>query len=149
MINLKIKDNDIKIENSVNGFQLLKILNDESLKGSIAMKIDNELNNLSNIIDKDCNIEFIDKNSQEGLEILRHSTAHLMSVAVKSLYPNVKIAIGPSIENGFYYDIDLGDDVLNEIINNPDSPPNARTEALKLQDDLRDEELEEADDIDE
>lgn len=106
MIKINVNNLVKELEESVNGFQLLKILNDESLKGSIAMKVDGNLVNLSNMVDKDCNIEFVDKNSQEGLEIIRHSTAHLMSVAVKSLYPNVKIAIGPSIENGFYYDFD-------------------------------------------
>ena len=106
MIKINVNNLVKELEESSNGFQILKLLNDENLKGSVAMKVDGNLVNLSNMVDKDCNIEFVDKNSQEGLEILRHSTAHLMSVAVKSLYPNVKIAIGPSIENVFYYDFD-------------------------------------------
>jgi len=51
---------------------------------------------------------------EDALEVLRHSTAHLLAEAVKSLYPNAKFGVGPTIEEGFYYDIDLGDDVLTE-----------------------------------
>ncbi|MDD2839702.1 MAG: threonine--tRNA ligase [Rickettsiales bacterium] len=107
MIKLKIKNgSDLNLDNQVNGFQLLKQLNDEQLKGIIAIKINDKICDLSNNIDKDCNIEFIDKNSQEGLNIIRHSTAHLMASAVKTLHKDVLVAIGPSIENGFYYDFD-------------------------------------------
>ncbi len=106
MIKLKIKNgSDLKLDNEINGFQLLKQLNDEKLKGSVAIKINDKICDLSTNIEEDSNIEFVDKNSQEGLEIIRHSTAHLMASAVKSLY-KVLVAIGPSIENGFYYDFD-------------------------------------------
>ena len=107
MINLEIKNNgNLKLEEPINGFQLLKQLNDDSLKGIIAIKINDKICDLSSLIDKDAKIEFVDKNSQDGLSIIRHSTAHLLAYAVKSLYENVLIAIGPSIENGFYYDFD-------------------------------------------
>lgn len=106
MIKININGLNKELEKIINGFQLLKLLNDDNLKGSIAIKINDKLSNLSNVIDKDCKVEFIDKNSSEGLKILRHSTAHLMSVAIKQLYPNIKLAIGPAIENGFYYDFD-------------------------------------------
>lgn len=107
MISLEIKNNgNLKLEEPINGFQLLKQLNDDSLKGIIAIKINDKICDLSSLIDKDAKIEFVDKNSQDGLSIIRHSTAHLLAYAVKSLYENVLIAIGPSIENGFYYDFD-------------------------------------------
>lgn len=57
-------------------------------------------------LESDCKLEAITSESEEGLEILRHSTAHIMAQAVKQLFPHVKIAIGPPIENGFYYDFD-------------------------------------------
>jgi len=57
-------------------------------------------------LERDCKLEAITSESEEGLEILRHSTAHIMAQAVKQLFPHVKIAIGPPIENGFYYDFD-------------------------------------------
>ncbi|HSQ97103.1 MAG TPA: threonine--tRNA ligase [Rickettsiales bacterium] len=108
MIKLKLKNGfSLNLDNQMNGFQLLKQLNDEKLKGSIAIKIDDKICDLATNIDKDCSIEFIDKNFSEGLDIIRHSTAHLMANAVKSLYKNALVAIGPSIENGFYYDFDV------------------------------------------
>ena len=106
MIKINVNNNIKEYDDSINGFQLIKLLNDESVKNSVAMKINGKLSNLADKIEDNCDIEFIDKNSQEGLEIIRHSTAHLMSVAIKALYPDVKLAIGPAIENGFYYDFD-------------------------------------------
>lgn len=52
--------------------------------------------------------------TKEALEILRHSTAHLMAQAIKRLYPNVKLGVGPVIENGFYYDIDMDETISHE-----------------------------------
>jgi threonyl-tRNA synthetase len=59
-------------------------------------------------------VEFIDKGSFDGLGIIRHSSAHLLAAALKKLYPSAKFTIGPSIENGFYYDIDFGDIKVGE-----------------------------------
>jgi threonyl-tRNA synthetase len=108
MIKLKIKNgSDIKLDSQINGFQLLKQLNNDNFKDSVAIKINDKISDLASNIDKDSSIEFIDKNSQEGLDIIRHSTAHLMASSVKSLYKNALVAIGPSIESGFYYDFDI------------------------------------------
>lgn len=106
MIKINANNSVKEFENPVNGFQLLKALNDDKLKGSVALKINGKLSDLSREIDKNCDVEFIDKFSPEGLEIIRHSTAHLMAYAVKQLFPDALVAIGPSIENGFYYDFD-------------------------------------------
>lgn len=106
MIKIKINNSIKEFESPVNGFQILKSLNDDNLKGSIAMKINNETVDLSSEIKTNCDLEFVDKNSKDGLDIIRHSTAHLMAYAVKKLNPNILSAIGPSIENGFYYDFD-------------------------------------------
>ncbi len=59
-------------------------------------------------------IEIITLKNQEGLEILRHSTAHLMAQAIKRIFPNVKLGVGPTIENGFYYDIDMEESLTPE-----------------------------------
>jgi threonyl-tRNA synthetase len=78
-----------------------------NLSGSIiAVKVNGALRDLYAILSEDVAIEFIDIDSLEGQEILRHSTSHVMAQAVQDLYPGVKITIGPSIENGFYYDFD-------------------------------------------
>ena len=79
----------------------------ESLPRSIiAVKANGELLDLHATLSEDTAIEFVDMDSLEGQEILRHSTSHVMAQAVQDLYPGVKITIGPSIENGFYYDFD-------------------------------------------
>lgn len=72
----------------------------------VAARLDGEPRDLSYILTKDVSLEAITSDNQLGLEILRHSTAHVMAEAVKRLYPEAKVTIGPAIENGFYYDFD-------------------------------------------
>ena len=62
----------------------------------------------------DGSIVEMDKSSPESLEVLNHSTSHLMAEAIKELYPDALFGYGPSIENGFYYDIDFGDKVISD-----------------------------------
>ncbi|MGL4688260.1 MAG: threonine--tRNA ligase [Fusobacteriaceae bacterium] len=93
-------------ESSVNMFEIAKKISNSLLKKSVAAKIDGELFDMSHVLEKDASVEFIMIDSKEGEDILRHSTAHLMATAVVRLFPGTKVAIGPSIENGFYYDFD-------------------------------------------
>ena len=72
----------------------------------IAVKVNGSLLDLSASLSDDAEIQLISAEAEEGLDILRHSTAHVMAQAVQELYPGVAISIGPSIENGFYYDFD-------------------------------------------
>jgi len=76
-------------------------------KAAVATRINNELADLSLSIDTDAEIEIITGDSDAGHEVLLHSTAHLMAQAVKALFPNAKVTIGPAIENRFYYDFDI------------------------------------------
>src|SRR5262245_45924557 len=71
---------------------------------AIAAKVNGKVVDLSRPLTADCEIEPVLPSSPEGLEVLRHSSAHLMAQAVKRLFPHVQITIGPVIENGFYYD---------------------------------------------
>ena len=73
---------------------------------AIAANLDGHPVDLSTPLVQDAELSFIDISSDEGREILRHSASHVMAQAVKTLYPNIKVTIGPSIENGFYYDFD-------------------------------------------
>ena len=73
-------------------------------KDVIAVKVNGKVVDLSHPLETDCELEFISLASVEGLDVLRHSCAHLMAQAVKRLFPSVQITIGPVIENGFYYD---------------------------------------------
>lgn len=83
-------------------------------KKSIAGKVNGELYDLKREILEDASIEIITQDSPEALEILRHSTAHLMAQAIKRLYKNVKLGVGPVIEGGFYYDIDMEESLSPE-----------------------------------
>ena len=76
-------------------------------KACIAGRVDGKLVDASDPIDHDASVAIITAKDDEGLEILRHSCAHLLGHAIKQLYPQAKMAIGPTIDNGFYYDIDL------------------------------------------
>lgn len=88
-------------------------------KDAVAGKIDGKLVDLSTKLDHDAAVEIVLPKSPEGLEVLRHSTAHLLANAVQELYPETKVTIGPVIENGFYYDFDrptpFTDDDLRKI----------------------------------
>lgn len=75
-------------------------------RAALAGKVDGKLVDLSFVIQNDCNLAIITDKDKEGLEIIRHSTAHLMAYAVQNLYPEAQVTIGPVIENGFYYDFD-------------------------------------------
>ncbi|MDR9791619.1 threonine--tRNA ligase [Aeribacillus pallidus] len=83
-------------------------------KKAIAGKINGKLIDLKTPIEQDGHIEILTPDTKEALEILRHSTAHLMAQAIKRLYPNVKLGVGPVIENGFYYDIDMDEAISHE-----------------------------------
>ena len=82
-------------------------------KATVAGKIDGILVDASEVITKDAHVEIITSKDEEGVEVIRHSCAHLLAHALKQLYPDVKLAIGPVIDNGFYYDI-LLDKPLND-----------------------------------
>jgi threonyl-tRNA synthetase len=73
-------------------------------EGAVAAKIDGRAVDLQRAIEADCGLEWVFPDSPEGLEVMRHSTAHLMAQAVQSLFPGTQVTIGPTIENGFYYD---------------------------------------------
>jgi threonyl-tRNA synthetase len=86
--------------------ELLKELDKKITKGVIAIKLNDKLLDLGSSLEENGNVTLITAEDPHGLEIYRHSTAHIMAQAVKDLYPDVKITIGPTIENGFYYDFD-------------------------------------------
>lgn len=76
-------------------------------KATIAGRVNGERRDACDVIEQDATLEIITAKDEDGLEIIRHSCAHLLGHAIKQLFPNVKMAIGPTIENGFYYDVDL------------------------------------------
>jgi len=87
------------------GTKLADLAASLGLNGAIiAAKLDGHSVDLDRVLDNDCAVEWISSDSPDGLDILRHSTAHLMAQAVQSLFPGTQVTIGPTIEDGFYYD---------------------------------------------
>ena len=87
-------------------------------KSAVAGKISGQRVDASELIIKDCEVEIITADSDDGLEVIRHSCAHLLAHALKQLYPEVKLAIGPTIENGFYYDFFLEHKITEDDLGN-------------------------------
>ena len=105
MPSITLPDGSTKdFEQSISIDDLAKSIGPGLARSAIAGKINETLYDLSYVIEKDCSVSIITKETSEGLDIIRHSTAHLMAHAVKLLYPKVEVTIGPVIENGFYYD---------------------------------------------
>ena len=82
-------------------------LKPEELNNYCAAKIDGNVVDLRDVVENDCEIELLDKTAPESLAVLRHTTAHIMAEAVKHLFPEAKITIGPATDKGFFYDFDF------------------------------------------
>ncbi len=108
MINITFPDGNIKaFENPVSGLDVAKSISDGLARNCVAMKLDDDLVDLNATIDHDAKIKLITSKDPEGLEILRHTAAHVMAQAILRIYPDAKLTIGPAVEDGFYYDIDM------------------------------------------
>lgn len=108
-INIKLPDGSIiPIDTGIKAIDFIKNNIGEGLsRAAIAVKIDDQLKDLSTILEKDSCLNVITYKDNEGKEIYNHSSSHIMALAVKRLFPNVKFAIGPAIDTGFYYDFDI------------------------------------------
>ena len=108
MINITFPDGNIKaFENPLSGLDVAKSISDGLARNCVAMKLDDDLVDLNATIDHDSNLRLITSKDPEGLEILRHSAAHVMAQAILRIYPDARLTIGPAVEDGFYYDIDM------------------------------------------
>ncbi|MEB8536441.1 threonine--tRNA ligase [Acidithiobacillus ferriphilus] len=88
----------------VSGLALAHAIGSGLAKAAVAMRVNGRLKDLSTMLDQDAEVAIVTRESADGLEVIRHSTAHLMAQAVQSLYPEAQVTIGPVIANGFYYD---------------------------------------------
>ncbi len=103
-----LKDgNVIEIEKPISAFELAKSISEGLAKAAVACKIDGKLCAMSDIVDSDCNFEVLTFADEEGRKVYRHTCSHILAQAIKNIFPTAKLAIGPAIENGFYYDIDF------------------------------------------
>ncbi|MDD3175445.1 MAG: threonine--tRNA ligase [Candidatus Nanoarchaeia archaeon] len=107
MIEIKFPDGSIKkFESGVTGYDVALSISEGLARMALAVEIDGKLKDLHTTITSDANIRIITFRDPEGVEIFRHSSAHILAQAVEKLYPGSKATIGPAIENGFYYDFD-------------------------------------------
>ncbi|CAM3971501.1 threonine--tRNA ligase [Pseudoalteromonas byunsanensis] len=101
-------------ENPVSTLQVAQDIGPGLAKATIAGRVNGVRVDACDIINEDARLEIITAKDEDGLEIIRHSCAHLIGHAIKQLFPDVKMAIGPTIDNGFYYDVDLDHSLTQE-----------------------------------
>ena len=95
---------NIEFPKEVTGLDVAEKISKSISKQALIMSVDGELKDLYFSIKKDCSVKIFTAKDPEGLEVIRHDTAHIMAMAVQELYPGTQVTIGPVIENGFYYD---------------------------------------------
>ncbi|ARS54040.1 threonine--tRNA ligase [Kushneria konosiri] len=103
-----------QFESSVSIMAIAESIGAGLAKAAVAGKIDGHLVDTADVVEHDAAVAIVTAKDQEGLEIIRHSCAHLIGHAVKQLYPEAKMAIGPVIDDGFYYDIDFGQSISSD-----------------------------------
>ena len=105
MPNITLPDgNNLDFPNKVTGLQIAEKISKSLAKQAVVIGVDGQLKDLDYVIDKDCKVKIFTSKNEEGLETIRHDTAHILAMAVQELFPGTQVTIGPVIENGFYYD---------------------------------------------
>ena len=105
---LTLKDGSkMSFEGAMSALDVTKQISEGLARAAIVCKIDGQLASMDTIVDKDCNFEVFTFADDEGKRVYRHTCAHILAQAVKNIYPTVQLAIGPAIDNGFYYDFDF------------------------------------------
>jgi threonyl-tRNA synthetase len=109
--------NSIVFPNKVTGLEVAEKISKSLSKQATVISINDELKDLSHIIEKDCSVKIFTSKDKEGLETIRHDTAHITAMAVQELFPGTQVTIGPIIENGFYYDFSRKEPFTEEDLN--------------------------------
>ncbi|HRT72484.1 MAG TPA: threonine--tRNA ligase [Bacteroidales bacterium] len=107
-------DNKKSFPAGITGFDIAKSISQSLLNKALAIKVNDQMYDLNRAIENDAQIKIITWDDPEGKSIFWHSSSHIMAAAISSLFPEAKFGIGPSIEQGFYYDIDFGDHKVTE-----------------------------------
>ena len=108
MIKVTLKDGSVReFENELSVLEIAKSISEGLARAVVAASVNDEVVGLDYIVKEDCRLNLFKFDDVEGKDVFRHTSAHMLAQAIKRLYPEAKFAIGPSIENGFYYDIDL------------------------------------------
>ncbi|MBQ7918081.1 MAG: threonine--tRNA ligase [Clostridia bacterium] len=111
---IKLRDEEREFESGVSVLDVASSISEGLARVAVCGKIDEELVDLNFKIEKDCALEIITNKSEEYKEVLRHSAAHVLAQAVKTIYPNTKCWVGPATKDGFYYDFDFKTPITND-----------------------------------
>ena len=105
MPNIRLPDgSERQFDGAVTGADVATDISKGLAREAVAVRVDGELWDLTRAIDNDATVEIVKRDSDDGLELLRHDAAHVLAEAVKELWPDTQVTIGPAIQNGFYYD---------------------------------------------
>ena len=105
MPTIKLPDGkNLSFSKKITGLEIAEKISKSLSKQALVMSVDDQLKDLSHLIENDCSIKIFTSKDSEGLETIRHDTAHILAMAVQELFPGTQVTIGPVIENGFYYD---------------------------------------------
>lgn len=104
---IKLKDEIREFNNGANLKEIASSISEGLARNCLCAKIDDRITEMNTVVNGDCEVEFFTFKDETGKKAYRHTTAHVLAQAVKRLYPDVKVAIGPAIDNGFYYDFDF------------------------------------------
>ena len=116
MIKITLPDGSIReYEKGTSSFQIAQSISEGLARNVLAAKINNEIWDASRSINSDSTLSLLTWNDDLGKQTLWHSSAHIMAEALEILYPGIKFWVGPPLENGFYYDVDLGDHILSPL----------------------------------
>lgn len=115
MIKVTLKDGSIKeFENELSVMDIAKSISEGLARVVLAASVNGKVVGLDYMVKEDCELNLFKFEDEEGKDVFRHTSAHILAQAIKRLYPEAKFAIGPTVENGFYYDVDLEHRLTNE-----------------------------------
>ncbi len=117
MFNVTLKDGSkLEFNESLSLLDVAKTISEGLARAALAAEVDGVTCDLTEVLDHDAEVNILTFSDQKGRDALRHTTSHVLAQAVKRLYPDAKLAIGPAIENGFYYDFDCDVSFTAEVI---------------------------------
>ena len=104
---ISLRDDKVEFQSGATPAEIARSISDGLFRASLVAKVNDKIVGMYEPINEDATVEFLTFDTEEGKKAFRHSCSHVLAQAVKRIYPNVKVAIGPAIENGFYYDFDF------------------------------------------
>jgi|TARA_B100001079_G_scaffold253759_1_gene247969 threonyl-tRNA synthetase len=118
MLKITLPDgNKLNFDKKVTGLEVAEKISKSLSKSALLISIDGKLKDLNSVIEKNCSVKIFTSKDKEGLETIRHDTAHILAMAVQELFPGTQVTIGPVIEDGFYYDFSRKEPFTEEDLN--------------------------------